>query len=88
MIIMLILKFQLSLHYCQNRDDQDLALFRSETPKQHFAQGYIVFVFLFVHSDVCSLLRLYFVYVKVLVKVSPVVYISVTSDQNTFIFRT
>ena len=51
-----------------------------------YVEGYIVFVFPFVCLSIRSLVPSYFCYVKVLVKVSRVVYISVTTDQKAFIF--
>ena len=54
---------------------------------------YIVFIFLFVYSNmydcsfICtSLHHIHGIYIKVLVKVSQVVYISVTTYQKAFIF--
>ena len=49
-----------------------------------YVEEYIVFVFPFVRSYVCSCIIS--VTTKFLVKVSPMVYISVTADQKAFIF--
>ena len=56
-----------------------------------YAEGYIVFVFPFVHSSVCMFVHSYFgpfveYASKFCIKVSQVVYISATIYQKTFIF--
>ena len=51
-----------------------------------YAEGYIVFVFLFVSSFVCTSFRRVEFASKFCVKVSQVMYISATTHQKAFIF--